>query len=74
MARPKFLDLLAVAPRWQRTVVGLVVLVAFAAAGYFIAVLPVSNRVSSLRTQREAREQEILRFRPMDAEVTRMRR
>ena len=74
MARPQFLDALAVAPRWQRITVGLVVLVAFAAAGYFIAVLPVSNRVSSLRTQRDAREQEILRLRPMAADVTRMRR
>ena len=74
MARPQFLDYLAVAPRWQKIVVGLVVLAAFAAAGYFIAVLPVSNRVSSLRTQREAREREILRLRPMAAEVTRMRR
>jgi len=74
MARPRFLDSLAVAPRWQRIVVGLVVLVAFAGAAYFIAVLPVSNRVSSLRTERDTREQEILRLRPMAAEVTRMRR
>ena len=74
MARPQFLDTLALAARWQRIAAGLVVLVAFAGAAYFIAVLPVSNRVSSLRTQRDTREQEILRLRPMAAEVTRMRR
>jgi type IV pilus assembly protein PilO len=51
-----------------------VVLVAFAGAGYFIAVLPVSSRVSALRIQRDTREQEVLRLRPMAAEVTRMRR
>jgi len=74
MARPQFLDFLAVAPRWQKMVGGLVAIVAFAAAGYLVAVLPVSNRVSSLRAQRDARELEILRLRPMAAEVTRMRR
>ena len=73
MARPQFLDSLAVAPRWQRVGLGLVALVAFAGAGYFIAVLPVSSRVSSLRIQRDTREQEILRLRPMAAEVARMR-
>ena len=74
MTWSQFLDFLAVTPRWQKIVVGLVLLVAFTSAGYFIAVLPVSNRVSSLRAQRDAREQEILRLRPMAAEVTRMRR
>src|SRR5438132_13214771 len=74
MTRSQFLDFLAVTPRWQKIVVGLVLLVAFTSAGYLIAVLPVSNRVSSLRAQRDAREQEILRLRPMAAEVTRMRR
>ena len=74
MTWSQFLDFLAVTPRWQKIVVGLVLLVAFTSAGYLIAVLPVSNRVSSLRAQRDAREQEILRLRPMAAEVTRMRR
>ena len=74
MARPQFLDALAMAPRWQRIVVGLVILVAFGGAGYLIAVLPVANRVASLRFERDAGEQEILRLRPMAAEVTRMRR
>jgi type IV pilus assembly protein PilO len=74
MARPQFLNMLATAPRWQRVVVAVVALVAFAGAGYFIAVLPVASRVSSQRTQRDTQEQEILRLRPMAAEVTRMRR
>jgi type IV pilus assembly protein PilO len=74
MARPQFLDALVVAPRWQKLVVGLVILVAFGGAGYLIAVLPVANRVTSLRVERDAREQEVLRLRPMAAEVTRARR
>ena len=74
MARPHFLDALALAPRWQKLVIGLVALVAFGAAGYFIGVLPVAGRVASLREQRDAQEQEILRLRPMSVEVMRMRR
>ena len=74
MARPQFLDALAVAPRWQKLVIGLVALVAFGAAGYFIAVLPVAGRVAALRDQRDTQEGEIVRLRPMTAEVMRMRR
>jgi type IV pilus assembly protein PilO len=74
VARLPFLDALAVAPRWQKLVVGLVVLVAFGAGGYFIAVLPVAGRVESLRNQRDAQEAEIARLRPMTVEVMRMRR
>ena len=74
MARPQFLDALATAPRWQKLVVGLVALVAFGAAGYFIAVLPMAGRVASLRDQRDTQEGEIVRLRPMTAEVMRMRR
>jgi type IV pilus assembly protein PilO len=51
-----------------------VALVAFGAAGYFIAVLPVAGRVASLRSQRDTQEQEIVRLRPRRAEVTRLRR
>jgi type IV pilus assembly protein PilO len=74
VARPQFLDTIAAAPRWQRLVIGLVALVAFGAAGYFIAVLPVAGRVASLRSQRDTQEQEIVRLRPMMAEVARLRR
>jgi len=74
VARPQFLDTIAVAPRWQKLVIGLVALVAFGAAGYFIAVLPVAGRVASLRSQRDTQEQEIVRLRPMMAEVARLRR
>src|SRR5712692_313519 len=74
MARPHVLDALARAPRWQKLVIGLVALVAFGAAGYFIGVLPVAGRVASLREQRDAQEQEILRLRPMSVEVMRMKR
>jgi type IV pilus assembly protein PilO len=74
VARPQFLDALAVAPRWQKLVIGLVVLVAFGAGGYFIAVLPVANRVESLRNERDGQEAEIARLRPMTVEVMRMRR
>jgi type IV pilus assembly protein PilO len=73
-ARPQFLDTLANAPRWQRLVVGLVALVAFGAAGLFIAVLPVASRVEALRNQRDSQEAEVARLRPMSAEVMRMRR
>lgn len=74
VARPQFLDALAVAPRWQKLVIGLVVLVAFGAGGYFIAVLPVAGRVESLRNERDAQAAEIARLRPMTVEVMRMRR
>ena len=74
MARRQFLDALATARRWQKLVIGLVALVAFGAAGFFIAVLPVAGRVESLRNQREAQEQEITRLRPMTVEVMRVRR
>jgi type IV pilus assembly protein PilO len=74
VARPRFLDTLAVAPRWLKLLIGLVALVAFGAAGYFIAVLPVANRVELLRNQRDTQEAEIVRLRPMTAEVMRMRR
>ena len=74
VARPQFLDALAVAPRWQKLVIGFVVLVAFGAGGYFIAVLPVASRVESLRNQSDTQEAEIARLRPMTAEVMRMRR
>jgi type IV pilus assembly protein PilO len=74
VARPPFLDALAVAPRWQKLVIGLVVLVAFGAGGYFIAVLPVASRVESLRNARDGQEAEIARLRPMTVEVMRMRR
>lgn len=74
VARPQFLDVLAVAPRWQKLVIGLVVLVAFGAGGYFIAVLPVAGRVESLRNERDAQAAEIARLRPMTVEVMRMRR
>src|ERR1700675_522575 len=74
VARPQFLDALAVAPRWQKLVIGLVVLVAFGAGGYFIGVLPVAGRVESLRNARDAQEAEIARLRPMTVEVMRMRR
>ena len=73
VARPQFLDALAGAPRWQKLVIGLVALVAFGAAGYFIAVLPVGHRVEALRNQRDAQEAEIARLRPITAEVMRMR-
>ena len=74
MARLQFLDALAFAPRWKKLVIGLVALVAFGAAGFFIAVLPVASRVESLRNQRDSQEAEIVRLRPMTAEVMRMRR
>jgi type IV pilus assembly protein PilO len=74
VARPQFLDALAVAPRWQKLVIGLVGLVAFGAGGYFIAILPVAGRVESLRNERDAQEAEIARLRPMTVEVMRMRR
>jgi len=74
MARPQFFDTLAVAPRWQKLVIGLVALVAFGAAGYFIAVLPVASRVESLRNQRDTQGAEIARLRPMTVEVMRIRR
>jgi type IV pilus assembly protein PilO len=74
MARLQFLGTVATAPRWQRLIVGVVALAAFGAAAYFIAVLPAAGRVAALREQRAAQEQELLRLRPMTAEVMRMRR
>jgi type IV pilus assembly protein PilO len=72
--RAAFIDTLALVPRWQKLIVGLVALVAFGAAGYFIAILPVATRVESLRGQRDAQEAELVRMRPMTAEVMRLRR
>ena len=74
VTRPQLLDALAVAPRWQKLVIGLVLLVAFGAGGYFIAVLPVAGRVESLRNERDTQAAEIARLRPMMVEVMRMRR
>ena len=74
MAPLPFLDALAVAPRWQKLVFGLVVVAAFSGAGYFIGVLPVQGRVATLRAQRDTQQQEIARLRPQAAELARVRR
>jgi type IV pilus assembly protein PilO len=74
VSRAEFLDSLALAPRWQKLVIGVAALVAFGAAGYFIGVLPVSRRVEALRGQRETQETELVSLRPMTAEVMRVRR
>jgi type IV pilus assembly protein PilO len=74
MARLPFLDTLASAPKWQRLVFGLVVLIAFAGAGYVIAILPVENRVLALRAQRETQQREIGRLQAASAELARVRR
>lgn len=74
MAPLPFLDALAVAPRWQKLVFGLVVVAAFSGAGYFIGVLPVQGRVATLRAQRDTQQQEIARLRSLAVELTRIRR
>lgn len=74
MAGFPLLDALAVRPRWQQLVLGLVVLAVFAGAGYFIAVLPVHGRVQALRVQRDTQSEELARLRTQAQELARTRR
>jgi type IV pilus assembly protein PilO len=72
--RLPFVDTLATAPRWQKAVLGLVALAAILGLGFFIAVLPLEGRVSSLRAQRDTQQQELVRLRALAVDLTRIRR
>lgn len=74
MARAAFLDPILTAPVWQKLVLAVVVLAVIGGVGYFLVVAPVENQVATLRAQRDAQQQEIVRLRAMAVELARMRR
>jgi type IV pilus assembly protein PilO len=73
MARLPFLEPLLLAPSWQKLVLGLVALATIGGAGYFFAVAPAESRVATLRTQRDAQQQELVRLRALAVELARTR-
>lgn len=74
MPRFRIPDTLALAPTWQKAVLGLVVLTALGGAGYFVVIAPVESRVSTLGAERDAQRQELVRLRAVAVELTRVRR
>jgi type IV pilus assembly protein PilO len=78
MALPAWLDPvvspLLNASRVVKLLLGAIVLAGLGAACYVFAIEPVESRVTALRGQRAAQEQELTRLRAIAAELVRMRR
>jgi type IV pilus assembly protein PilO len=74
MPRLSVLEWLETAPPLHRLLFGVVALAVFGGVAYFIAVFPVHGRVTGLRAQHAAQQQETTRLRGLAAELGRVRR
>lgn len=74
MALPPAFDPIVNAPRWQKVVLGAMLLVMILAGGYFLVLSPVQTRLAALRAQRASLQTELVTARAQMAQLARIRR
>jgi type IV pilus assembly protein PilO len=74
MAPPAFFEPVVNAPRWQKTVFGLMGLVAIGVAAYMLLISPLQTRVNALRARHVELERNIAQQRAILADLARFQR